>query len=123
MKNLKCTLLNFFWRIKLFFLKLKYGKYSNACAISDPIHDWFELSYAQYLTIPRSILQSMPIKWQRDFVKCLEDLDNHFEWRPTEGRYWVKLKNGSGRYVSDPFMEYRHAPDYTPEEVKKLRGD
>jgi hypothetical protein len=29
------------------------------------IHNWFELTYAQYLTIPRSILQSMPVEWQR----------------------------------------------------------
>lgn len=27
-----------------------------------PIHYWFKLSYAQYLAIPRSVLQSMPIK-------------------------------------------------------------
>jgi len=31
----------------------------------EPLHNWFELTYAQYLTIPRSILQSMPVEWQR----------------------------------------------------------
>jgi len=46
-----------------------------------PIHDWFGLTYAQYLAIPRSILQSMPIDWQEKFVACLEQLDEQFEWR------------------------------------------
>jgi hypothetical protein len=59
----------------------------------EPIHSWFELTYAQYLTIPRSILQSMPQEWQARFVKCLEELDETFDWRPTEGRYWVRLKD------------------------------
>jgi hypothetical protein len=73
-----------------------------------PINDWFELSYAQYLTIPRSVLQSMPIEWQRTFTKCLDDLDETIDWRPTTGRYWVKLKDEKGRYVHDQLMDYRH---------------
>lgn len=75
-----------------------------------PVHEWFELSYAQYLTIPRSIMESMPEEWQQRMVRCLEELDESFAWRPKEGRYWVQLKNGKGRYVSDPLMQYRH-PD------------
>lgn len=50
----------------------------------DPIHGYFELSYAQYLTIPRSILQSMPTDWQERFVGTLRDLDETFDWRPQE---------------------------------------
>ena len=74
-----------------------------------PVHEWFELSHAQYLTIPRSIMESMPNEWQKRMVKCLEELDETYDWRPKEGRYWVKLKDGKGRYVSDPLMEYRHS--------------
>jgi len=73
----------------------------------DRVHSWFELSYAQYLTIPRSVLQSMPDEWQDRFVKCLEELDNTIDWRPKSGRYWVQLKDGRGRYVEDPFMDYQ----------------
>ncbi len=72
------------------------------------VHTWFELSYAQYLTIPRSVLQAMPMKWQKRFVECLEELDETIDWRPETGRYWVKLKDGNGRYVSDKFMNYRY---------------
>lgn len=71
------------------------------------IHTWFELSYAQYLTIPRSVLQSMPEEWQHKFVSLLEELDNTIDWRPESGRYWVQLKDGKGRYVHDDLMDYQ----------------
>jgi len=73
----------------------------------EAIHYWFELSYAQYLTIPRSVLQSMPNEWQKVFVKCLEELDDKIDWRPKGGRYWVCLKDSKGRYVHDPLMDYK----------------
>lgn len=73
---------------------------------ADAIHHWFELSYAQYLTIPRSALQSMPNEWQSEFVALLEELDETIDWRPKEGRYWVQLKDKRGRYVADPLMDY-----------------
>ena len=72
------------------------------------VHHWFELSYAQYLTIPRSVLEAMPLKWQLTFVKCLEELDETIDWRPKEGRYWVKLKDAKGRYVKDPLGDYKY---------------
>ena len=74
---------------------------------TEPVHDWFELTYAQYLTIPRSVLQSMPIEWQARFVQCLEELDQAIDWRPESGRYWVQLKDAAGYYVADPFRDYQ----------------
>lgn len=73
---------------------------------TEPVHMWFELTYAQYLTVPRSVLQSMPVEWQRRLVACLEELDASIDWRPAEGRYWVKLKDGQGRFVRDQFQDY-----------------
>ena len=86
-----------------------------------PIHAWFELSYATYLTIPRSILQSMPIEWQQRFAACLGELDDALPWRPREGRYWVHLKDDRGRFVTDPFNAYRHVPAYDADDVRRLR--
>lgn len=74
--------------------------------VNEPIHNWFELTYAQYLTIPRSVLQSMPTEWQIRFVNCLKELDSAIDWRPKDGRYWVKLKDNRGRYIEDPLMDY-----------------
>lgn len=72
----------------------------------DPIHNWFELTYAQYLTIPRSVLQSMPQAWQASFVNLLEELDETIDWRPESGCYWVTLRDAKGRFVRDPLMNY-----------------
>ena len=71
------------------------------------IHDWFELSYAQYLTVPRLVMQSMPVEWQSKMVALLCELDNTFDWRPKEGRYWVRLKDSQGRYCNAPLGDYR----------------
>jgi hypothetical protein len=74
----------------------------------EPIHLWFELSYSQYLTVPRSVMQAMPKEWQVRMAVCLAELDETIDWRPKEGRYWVRLKDDKGRYLSDPLREYRH---------------
>lgn len=42
---------------------------------SQPIHDFFSLSYANHLVIPRSVLQSMPKPWQAAFVKLIEEMN------------------------------------------------
>lgn len=87
--------------------------------IEEPIHEWFELTYAQYLTIPRSVLQSMPVVWQRLFVWCLQELDDMMDWRPKSGRYWVKLKDGEGRYVHDPLMDYQRGRRHIEPRARK----
>lgn len=86
----------------------------------EPVHHWFELSYAQYLTLPRSVLQSMPKEWQRRFVKCLEELDETIDWRPEKGTYRVQLMSIDEVYdeedgyisqwgceLNDPLMDYQ----------------
>lgn len=45
----------------------------------EPIHEHFGLSYAEYLVVNRTLLQSMPIEWQARFVDCLRELDNAFD--------------------------------------------
>ena len=86
-------------------------------SMDEPVHYWFELSYAQYLTIPRSVLQSMPVEWQQRFVKCLEDLDEAIDWRPPEGQYMVKLKVG-GKTVNDPLMDYERGRRHIPSRME-----
>lgn len=44
------------------------------------IHDYFGLTYAQYLVIPRTVLQSMPDEWQTQFVELLGELGETYEW-------------------------------------------
>lgn len=44
------------------------------------IHDFFELTYANWLTLPRTLLQSMPDAWQKDFVELLGKFDEEMGW-------------------------------------------
>ena len=56
----------------------------------------FGISYANYLVMPRSVLQSMPVDWQHRFTALLAEVDaafGHLDWpaydvralkRPTE---------------------------------------
>lgn len=71
----------------------------------EPIHEWFGLSYAQYLTIPRTVLQSMPLEWQRRFTACLSEIDGLFDWMP-EGEYRVRLYDRNGKYKHDALADY-----------------
>jgi hypothetical protein len=53
------------------------------------IHTWFSLTYANYLVIPRSVLQSMPEDWQHRFTALLGEMDQafgHLDWPAYEVR-------------------------------------
>lgn len=47
--------------------------------LDGPIHTWFELSYSNYLVLPRSLMQSMPVEWQQRMVACVEELRRAYE--------------------------------------------
>lgn len=49
---------------------------------AERIHEWFSLSYANFLVMPRSLLQSMPEEWQQRFVACLDEFDEHWDGLP-----------------------------------------
>lgn len=73
----------------------------------DPIdiHTWFGLAYANYLVVPRSVLQSMPEDWQHRFTALLDEAHaafGHLDW-PS---YDVRAKGEGGRYRRDPIPHY-----------------
>lgn len=73
----------------------------------DAIHGWFGLSYASYLVLQRTVLQSMPQEWQRKFVALLEELDST-EWAEEIPRmgYTVLTRDSRGRIMRDPLRDY-----------------
>lgn len=72
---------------------------------SGPAHGWFSLSYASYLVLPRSALQSMPLDWQQRFVALMEEWQEIGPRTPDE--YVVQLRGERGRFVEDPWANYR----------------
>jgi len=72
------------------------------------IHAWFGLTYASYLTLPRSVLQSMPIEWQEQFVALLDELQSKaFDHGIETPRYTVSARDKDGKYITDPFRSYQ----------------
>ncbi len=86
------------------------------------IHDWFGLTYSNYLVLPRSLLQAMPHEWQERFVACLDELREEWDSGQIGDNYSVYLRGDDGRYRSDPLANYRH-PDRTLIESLRRKKD
>lgn len=72
----------------------------------EAIHEWFSLSYASFLVLPRTLLQSMPDEWQGQFVALLREYDDHWRELPEgflPGEYRVQPVE-SGRLLSWDFF-------------------
>lgn len=92
--------------------------------IDEPIHEAFGLSYANYYVMPRVVLQSMPVEWQRQFVALSEEIYKHLDYEDphycvlrceVEREYYseslgeyVRCTEDCSVYVPDPLSEYRH---------------
>jgi len=72
----------------------------------EPVHNWFQLSYSSYLVLPRSVLQSMPVEWQRDFIDLIRKVQRTLE---VDGmpNYRVRATDSNGKFVYDPFCDYQ----------------
>jgi hypothetical protein len=75
---------------------------------ADGIHEYFGLTYANYLVLNRTLLQSMPGDWQERFVAMLQELDAAFAHVELAEAYEVVA--GREREVSH----------LTPAEARKL---
>lgn len=73
-----------------------------------PVNAWFGLTYANYLVIPRSLLQGMPMAWQNRFVQCLNEMGSTYDSNQIEDDYMVKLRGNNGKFKHDRLGEYRH---------------
>lgn len=80
---------------------------------TDPIHQWFGLSHANYLVIPRSLLQSLSRETQLAICRALqaayeEEAAHCAHHWPHEATIDVKLKDVvTGKYIADPLADYQ----------------
>jgi hypothetical protein len=71
----------------------------------EPINDFFGLTYASYLVIPRTALQSMHVQWQRKFVGMIHQIEELLaDYEPSA--YWVRRTDGHGKFLYDPLADY-----------------
>lgn len=84
--------------------------------IDDPpmdVHTWFSLTYASYLVVNRSILQSMPEPWQHRFTELMLEMQQHFR-HIDEPRYHVFVRGDDGRFTRDPIPHYNRGRTFIP---------
>ncbi|MFA5732736.1 MAG: hypothetical protein WC934_12130 [Acidithiobacillus sp.] len=84
--------------------------FSKRRFIDTPINDFFGLSRANYYVCPRSVLQAMPNKWQKKFIKLVEEMENKIDCEKCIGDYSVLKRDFKGKFESDPFANYRISP-------------
>jgi len=80
----------------------------------EDIHTWFGLTYANYLVLPRSLLQSMPEAWQHRFINCLREMETAFWHIEQADRYSVQARGADGRFVKDPVPHYNRGRTVVP---------
>lgn len=81
------------------------------------IHTHFGLSYANYLVLPRTLLQSMPEEWQHEFVTLLEKFGEAFSHVDQAEAYDVKT--GVDRYLNEPSEAELKAIGWTVEHTEE----
>lgn len=80
---------------------------------ADALSCWFGLSYANYLTVPRALLEAMPDEWQGRAARLLNEITEEFRW-PLESDHEIEVRlrdRSTRKWVSDPLAEYRR-PDF-----------
>jgi hypothetical protein len=72
------------------------------------IHEFFGLTYASYLVLPRVFLESMPDDWQARFVEMIEEIPEVLDIDPEySSNYTVHLRDEKGRFKRDLYSQYR----------------
>ena len=83
-------------------------RYANQRKDTGAVHGFFSLSYANYLVLPRSILQDAPVEWQRKFVDLMDEFVAMVEFDCPD--YTVTARGPGGKFVRDQLSNYRY-PD------------
>lgn len=86
----------------------------------DALWEWFGLSRACWLTIPRVLMHSMSDDWQERMAQLLREYDREFPNQP-ELCTRVAVTERGGRRIGYPswLIDYRH-PDRSA--INRMRG-
>lgn len=81
------------------------GRWPTSMDANEPMHEFFELSYAQYLVLQRSVIQSMPLPWRIRLRVLLDELDETIDWR--RDGYVVRREDEDGDEIEDDLADYQ----------------
>lgn len=84
---------------------------------NEPISHAFSFSYANYFVKQRSVLEAMPVEWQRRFVALIEELAATVDLEQIPNEFWIRATKGK-RFLEDPWSDYRHGPAVPMKAIK-----
>jgi hypothetical protein len=105
---------------------MQYRYIVGADEMDDPgrqeLWRWFALSYAEWLTLPRSLMHAMPDEWQGKMAALLDEFSEEFPFWTGDIEYRVTaIRNG--RFVPLPEWTsrafYRHPNEATLDRLRK----
>ena len=85
----------------------------------DRLWDWFSLSYASFLTLPRAMMHEMPEEWQWKMAALLEEWDKTWDSNELPEPSVTAKKDGKFTKWPDWLLNYRHP---NKAEINKLRS-
>ncbi|MTC44315.1 hypothetical protein GKR71_00475 [Providencia sp. wls1922] len=87
---------------------------------SGDLWDWFNLSYASFLVMPRVLMHEMPIEWQDKMAALLHEYDETFDTSSVVNSVSMVGRDSDGKLTKLPeyILNYRH-PDR--EEIERLK--
>jgi hypothetical protein len=88
--------------------------------VESPVHGWFELSHASWLTLPRVLMEAMPLDWQKKMVALLEEYQAAFPNQSDIGTRVQITRDGRLTKMPEWLTSYRR-PDIAA--INSLRGD
>lgn len=80
----------------------------------EPVHAWFCLSYANYFVMQRAVLQSMPVQWQRQFVRLIQQIPETLDMEPVPTSFRVHAVDERGKYRRDEYSDYQRGRRQLP---------
>lgn len=90
----------------------------GTCAVDCPLHEkdvhqFFGLSYASWLVLPRAVLQAMPGPRQHRLTDLLEELEqatSEADLQVEPPGYHVQAVDEAGKFIKWDLPAYRYAP-------------
>lgn len=74
---------------------------------SSALQCWFELSYASWLTLPRVLMEAMPVEWQDRMAALLNEYREAFPNQPDIGTRVQVTRDGKLIPTPDWLINYR----------------
>ena len=70
--------------------------------------DYFGLSRASWLVLPRVALQSMPVEWQEQFFALVHEMEEMVEYPEGYTGEFTVMMTREGKFAQNCLTPYRH---------------